>query len=57
MDAKLVFGHWNDVRQGLLQVLDLLKDNQLAFCPREGLWSLHETVCHIAGCEDSWFRC
>ena len=57
MDAVTLFGHWADVRQGLLQALDSLSDDQLAFRPREGLWSLHETVCHIAGCEDSWFRC
>jgi uncharacterized damage-inducible protein DinB len=57
MDAKSLLGHWAGVRAGLVQALDLLTDEQLAFRPREGMWSLHETVCHIAGCEDSWFRC
>jgi uncharacterized damage-inducible protein DinB len=57
MDAQALFGHWADVRQGLIQALDQLKDDQLAFRPREGLWSLHETVCHIAGSEDGWLRC
>lgn len=57
MDAKTIFGHWRDVRQGLVQALEQLSDAQLSFCPREGLWTLHETVCHIAGAEDSWFRC
>jgi uncharacterized damage-inducible protein DinB len=35
----------------------LLNDEHLGFRPRESLWSLHETVCHIAGSEDGWFRC
>jgi uncharacterized damage-inducible protein DinB len=56
MDANALFGHWADVRQGLIQALDLLTDEQLGFRPREGLWSLHETVCHIIGSEDGWFR-
>ena len=57
MDARSLFGHWSDVRQGLYQALDMLSTDQLAFMPRQGLWSLHETICHIAGGEDSWFRC
>ena len=56
MDASRLFGHWADVRKGLYQALDLLTVEQLAFRPRPGLWSLHETVCHIAGTEASWFR-
>jgi len=56
MDAKTIFGHWRDVRQGLVQALDQLSDAQLSFRPCEGLWTLHETVCHIAGTEDGWFR-
>jgi uncharacterized damage-inducible protein DinB len=56
MDLKKLFEHWNDVRSGLLSALDLLTDEQLAFTPREGLWSLGETVCHIAGAEEGWFR-
>jgi uncharacterized damage-inducible protein DinB len=56
MNAKELFGHWIDVRNGLFQALDKLTDAQLAFTPRQGLWSLHNTVCHIAGCEEGWFR-
>jgi len=57
MNAQELFAHWRDVRQGLNQALDQLQNEQLAFRPREGLWSLRETVCHIAGTENSWFRC
>jgi uncharacterized damage-inducible protein DinB len=49
MNAKELFGHWNEVRNGLLAALDKLTDAQLDFKPREGLWSLRETVVHIAG--------
>jgi uncharacterized damage-inducible protein DinB len=56
VNAQELFAHWRDVRQGLYQALGQLTDEQLAFSPREGLWSLHETVCHIAGTEEGWFR-
>jgi uncharacterized damage-inducible protein DinB len=57
MNANQIYRYWPDVRNGLYQALDQLTDAQLAFVPREGLWSLGQVVCHIAGCEDSWFRC
>jgi len=56
MNAKELFGHWNEVRTGLLAALDKLNDAQLDFTPCQGLWSLRETVVHIAGTEDGWLR-
>ncbi len=56
MDAKTLFAHWDAVRAGLIQALDQLTDAQLDFTPRAGLWSLRETVCHIAGAEEGWLR-
>jgi uncharacterized damage-inducible protein DinB len=56
MNANELFAHWYDVRNGLLTALDKLTDAQLDFTPREGLWSLRETVTHIAGTEDGWLR-
>jgi uncharacterized damage-inducible protein DinB len=56
MNASEVFRHWIEVRNGLFQALDQLSDAQLDFQPRPGLWSLKETVCHIAGAEEGWFR-
>ena len=44
------------VRHGVEQALDGLTDEQLAFVPREGLWSLGTVACHIANAEDGWFR-
>jgi uncharacterized damage-inducible protein DinB len=51
-----VINHWRNVRAGLYAALDKLNDAQLAFVPREGLWSLGTVVCHLAGAEDGWFR-
>jgi uncharacterized damage-inducible protein DinB len=56
MDATTLFSHWKDVRAGLVLALDKLTDAQLDFVPRAGLWSLRETVCHIAGAEEGWLR-
>jgi len=56
MDATTLFRHWTEVRSGLLQALDKLADAQMSYVPREGLWSLGQTVCHLAGAEEGWFR-
>jgi uncharacterized damage-inducible protein DinB len=56
MNAMQQFGHWKTVRSGLLRALDLLTDEQLAFVPREGLWSLGKVARHIAETEEGWFR-
>jgi uncharacterized damage-inducible protein DinB len=57
VNARQLLARWNDVRAGLLEALDKLTDAQLDFAPREGLWSLRETVVHIAGTEEGWLRC
>jgi uncharacterized damage-inducible protein DinB len=56
MNASELFGHWNEVRNGLLAALDKLTETQLDFTPRDGLRSLRETVVHIADTEDGWLR-
>jgi uncharacterized damage-inducible protein DinB len=56
MDAAETLERWGKVRAGLVNALDLLSDSQLDFTPRAGLWSLRETVVHIAGTEDGWLR-
>jgi uncharacterized damage-inducible protein DinB len=56
VDAQELFRHWTDVRMGLSEALDKLTDLQLDFSPREGLWSLRETVVHLANTEDGWLR-
>ncbi len=56
MNAKETFSHWDIVRRGLNEALDMLTDDQLGFVPREGLWSLGEVACHIASAEEGWFR-
>jgi uncharacterized damage-inducible protein DinB len=56
MNALELFDHWRQVRTGLLQALDMIRDEQLRFVPREGLWSLGTVARHIANAEDGWFR-
>ncbi len=56
MNTEELFQHWGSVREGLCQALDCLSEAQLDFTPRTGLWSLRETVCHIAEAEEGWFR-
>jgi len=56
MNAAEQFAHWRPVRRDLLRALDVLGDEQLTFVPREGLWSLGEVACHIAGVEEGWYR-
>lgn len=56
MNAAQHFGHWRIIRQGLIEALDLLDDEQLTFVPREGLWSLGTVAVHIAEAEEGWFR-
>ena len=56
MDDKELLKHWDEVYAGLYQALDLLRDDQLAFVPRAGLWSLGQVACHIAGTEEGWLR-
>ncbi|MFN2183349.1 MAG: DinB family protein [Anaerolineae bacterium] len=56
MNAAVLFSHWDTVREGLYEALDQLTDDQLAFVPREGLWSLGTVALHIATAEEGWFR-
>lgn len=56
MTVREFFKHWDEVRANLFRALDLLKDDQLDFVPREGLWSLGKVARHIANAEEGWFR-
>jgi uncharacterized damage-inducible protein DinB len=56
VNARALFGHWAEVREGLLRALDKLTRDQLSFVPRKGMWSLGEVARHIAGAEEGWFR-
>ena len=56
MNAAELFAHWQSIRQGLFEALDLVTEDQLAFVPREGLWSLGKVARHVAEAEEGWFR-
>jgi uncharacterized damage-inducible protein DinB len=55
MNADQLFGHWDAVRQGLLQALDQLTNEQLQFTPRPELRTIGAVACHIASAENGWF--
>jgi len=55
MNADQLFGHWDFVRQGLLQALDQLTYEQLQFTPRPELRTIGAIASHIASAEDGWF--
>jgi uncharacterized damage-inducible protein DinB len=56
MELSTLLKYWAEARKGLYEALDKLEDAQLDFTPREGLWSLRQTACHIAEAEEGWFR-
>ena len=56
MNAKELSYRWRVVRRGLIIALEMLDDDQLAFEPREGLWSLGTVARHIANAGEGWFR-
>jgi uncharacterized damage-inducible protein DinB len=56
VNADELLRHWRAVRRGLFSALDQLADEQLAFVPREGMWSLGTVARHIANTEEGWFR-
>ena len=56
MKVDEYLGRWRAVRRGLIIALEMLGDDQLAFVPREGLWSLGTVARHIANAEEGWFR-
>ena len=56
MTAYELFGHWRLVRFGLLKVVDSFADGDLDFSPGRDLWSVGQTIRHIANAEEGWFR-
>jgi len=56
MNARELFGHWDQARRDLYRALDVLDDTHLSFAPAEGLWSLGQVAVHIASAEDGWLR-
>jgi uncharacterized damage-inducible protein DinB len=56
MNAFEPFAHWIAVRRGLVNALDRLADEHLAFSPGRELWTLGTVARHIANAEDGWFR-
>jgi len=56
MNLCQIFSHWNEVRAGLLLTIDKFSDEDLAYVPFNGSWSVGQIMLHIADAEDGWFR-
>jgi uncharacterized damage-inducible protein DinB len=50
------FKHWQQVRTDLLATVDKFSDEELAYVPFPGSWSVGHIIRHIANAEDGWFR-
>lgn len=51
-----MFSHWERVRDGLLQTIDLFSEDELLYIPSETSRTVGGTMLHIADAEDGWFR-
>jgi uncharacterized damage-inducible protein DinB len=56
MKPKDMFSHWEQVRSGLLVMIDRFSQEELAFTPIKGGWSVGQIMLHIADCEDNWLH-
>jgi uncharacterized damage-inducible protein DinB len=56
MKYKDLFSHWGEVRKGLFETLDQFQEEDLAFRPFDGTFSVHEVFLHIASAESGWFK-
>jgi len=54
MDQQELINKWGKVREGTIWILDQVDDQQLAYAPKEWLWSFGRTVRHIAEIESGW---
>ena len=52
MTVGTLFSHWSAIRRGLLEVIGRFEDEELAYAPFAGSWSVAEIVLHIAEAEE-----
>jgi uncharacterized damage-inducible protein DinB len=51
-----MFGHWSQIRSGLIATIESFDESELALIPFEGSWSVGQIMLHIADAEDGWLR-
>lgn len=56
MHLDLLFAHWRQVHADLLALVDRFSEEELAYAPFPGSWSVAQILLHIAGAEEGWFR-
>ena len=56
MSSSQIFTHWHQVRADLLTLIDQFSDEELAYVPFAGSWSVGQIILHIAEAEEGWIR-
>jgi len=56
MQLDQLFAHWQQVHADLLALVDRFGEEELAYTPFPGAWSVAQILSHIAGAEEGWFR-
>ncbi len=56
MNLKQLFGHWEIVRQGLVEVVEKFTEEDLDKRPFPESWSVREIIYHIANTEAGWIH-
>jgi uncharacterized damage-inducible protein DinB len=56
MKPEQIFSHWQQVRAGLLSIIDRFDESELAYKPFESSWPVGQIMLHIADAEEGWFR-
>ena len=56
MHLDQLFGHWRQVHADLLALVGQFSEEELAYAPFPGSWSVAQILLHIAGAEEGWFR-
>jgi uncharacterized damage-inducible protein DinB len=56
MSLRAFFGHWEQVREGLLATIDKFSEAELAHQAFEGAMPVGRIALHIADAEEGWFQ-
>ncbi|HNS51626.1 MAG TPA: DinB family protein [Anaerolineae bacterium] len=56
MHLDALFAHWRQVDADLRVMMGLFGEEDLAYTPFPGSWSVGQILLHIADAEEGWFR-
>ena len=56
MNLNQSFSHWEEIRAGLLKIIDKFSKADLSYKPFPASWPAGRIMLHIADAEEGWFR-